>query len=578
MTAAAKVFLDEAEWLEFHPTISAPISGDEHLAALTGYMIGDGAIASRSAKYIKKSGEVSVYSEHKSGAFYSNDKGDLDAIQASLHSLGMAFGAHVTSKKASAAHLTDGYQIQLGRADSETMVEAGVPCGKKTLLTFNVPAWIFCAEKPAKRAFLAALFGAEATTPAATKGGVRSPRPIVMTMHKIHPTPCGQFFDEIRELLKEFGVSSTITEQRSARFEKEYVGYSVRISGIDNQIAFFENVSYFYCEKKALAAWKWLKYLKAYQAAAQLRRNTVERMTADGATITEIGLSLGITRGGASRLRTDIFNGRATTAGHSFSQFEDWIAERWSSDRRLLRLRVASKTVRHESLPVWNLLVGSHDHSYLLASGANNFNSFETMSGRVYYPFDRKVHMKPLEFDPMLPIWIGQDFNIDPMSSVVFQRQKNGDMWAVDEIYLPNSNTQELCDELERRYWRNLDQIVIYPDPAGAYGSTKGRGESDLDIFRDRGFTKQKYRRKHPAVADRVNSVNRLLRSASGAVRMYVDPRCKKLIEAFEQTLYTPGSREVDKKAGVEHAADAAGYCIEFEFPVRKIEIMGVSI
>lgn len=203
--------------------------------------------------------------------------------------------------------------------------------------------------------------------------------------------------------------------------------------------------------------------------------------------------------------------------------------------------------------------------------------SFETMSGRVYYPFDRKVHVKPLLFNPNLPIWIGQDFNIDPMSSVVFQRQKDGEMWAVDEIYLPNSNTEELCDELERRYWRYIDQIVIYPDPAGAYGSTKGRGESDLDIFRKRGFKKQKYRRKHPAVTDRVNAVNKMLKSANGTIRLYVDPRCKKFIEAMEQTLYVPGSREVDKRQGVEHAADAGGYCIEFEFPVFKVEIMGLS-
>lgn len=204
--------------------------------------------------------------------------------------------------------------------------------------------------------------------------------------------------------------------------------------------------------------------------------------------------------------------------------------------------------------------------------------SFETMSGRVYYPFDRKVHVKPLEFNAALPIWIGQDFNIDPMSSVVFQLQKNGELWAVDEICLPNSNTHELCDELERRYWRHIDRIVIYPDPAGAYGSTKGRGESDLDIFRQRGFKKQKYRRKHPPVADRVNAVNTMLMTASGKVRLYVDPRCKKFIEALEQTLYVPGSREVDKRQGVEHAADAGGYCIEFEFPVRKIEVLGISI
>jgi hypothetical protein len=61
-------------------------------------------------------------------------------------------------------------------------------------------------------------------------------------------------------------------------------------------------------------------------------------------------------------------------------------------------------------------------------------------------------------------------------------------------------------------------------------------------------------------------------------VRLYVDPRCKKLIEALEQTLYQAGSREVDKSAGVEHAADALGYAIEFEFPVHKVEVLGVSI
>lgn len=204
--------------------------------------------------------------------------------------------------------------------------------------------------------------------------------------------------------------------------------------------------------------------------------------------------------------------------------------------------------------------------------------SFETMSGRVYHAFDRKVHAKrELAFDPTLPIWIGQDFNIDPMSSVVFQKQRNGELWAIDEIVLPSSNTYELCDELERRYWRYLDQITIYPDPAGAYRGHQ-RGESDLDIFRERGFRRQKYRRKHPPVADRVNAVNRLLMSANGSVKLYVDPRCKHFINALEQTLYVPGSREVDKKAGVEHAADAGGYCIEFEFPTRKIEILGVSL
>lgn len=203
--------------------------------------------------------------------------------------------------------------------------------------------------------------------------------------------------------------------------------------------------------------------------------------------------------------------------------------------------------------------------------------SFETMSGRVYHSFDRKLHVRPCQFDPNLPIWVGQDFNIDPMSSVIMQPQEDGSVFVVDEIVLQGSNTEEVCNELERKYWRHVKKIVLYPDPAGQYRQ-HARGESDLDIFRERGFAKQKFHRKHPPVADRVNAVNRMLKAADGRVRMYFDPRCKAIIQSLEQTIYKKGSREIDKDADVEHSGDALGYCIQYQFPVRKIEIAGVSI
>jgi hypothetical protein len=204
--------------------------------------------------------------------------------------------------------------------------------------------------------------------------------------------------------------------------------------------------------------------------------------------------------------------------------------------------------------------------------------SFETMSGRVYYPFDRKVHAQAdRPFNPNLEIWVGQDFNIDPMSSVILQPQPTGDVWAVDEIVLKSASTEDVCDELERRYFRWQDKIIIYPDPAGAYRQ-HARGESDVQILMDRGFKKIQFRKKHPPVADRVNAVNRMLRDATGRVRFWIDPKCKKLIESLEQTIYKPGGREIDKEQSVEHSADALGYPIEFRFPVRKIVIAGVSI
>lgn len=204
--------------------------------------------------------------------------------------------------------------------------------------------------------------------------------------------------------------------------------------------------------------------------------------------------------------------------------------------------------------------------------------SFETMSGRVYYAFDRRDHLKDCAFNPLLPIYIGMDFNIDPMSAIICQEQPNGDIWVVDEAILQGSNTQEAADEIMRRYYKQANQIRVYPDPAGATGSTKSRGESDLDVLREAGLKNIFYKRKHPAIADRVNSVNRLLRTAEGNIRMFVDPKCRRFIDSLEQTIYKPGTREIDKAPGHEHPTDAFGYYADYCHPMREVKIGGYSI
>lgn len=203
--------------------------------------------------------------------------------------------------------------------------------------------------------------------------------------------------------------------------------------------------------------------------------------------------------------------------------------------------------------------------------------SFETMSGRVYYPFDRNEHVGDYPFNPHLPIYIGMDFNIDPMSSIIIQEQPNGEIWVVDECVMYGSNVQETADELSRRYFRHFNQIAIFPDPAGN-NRNHDRGESSLDILREAGFNRIYFKRKHPAVQDRVNAVNRLLRTAEGDVRLRVNSSCRKFIDSLEQTIYKEGTSEVDKTQGAEHATDAFGYYADFRHPMRKSKILGVSI
>ena len=204
--------------------------------------------------------------------------------------------------------------------------------------------------------------------------------------------------------------------------------------------------------------------------------------------------------------------------------------------------------------------------------------SFETMGGRVYYPFDRKIHVGQYKFKKELPLWVGQDFNRDPMSAVVMQPQKkSGELWVIDEIVLPNSSTVEAVSELERRHWRHKSVTAVFPDPAGAY-TQHARGETDLDIFRESGYRRIYHRKKHPPVADRVNCVNRMLRAADGSVHLKIDSGCVHLIDSLEQTIYKEGCREVDKTMGKEHSADALGYAIEFKYPLRRIVIAGISL
>ena len=203
--------------------------------------------------------------------------------------------------------------------------------------------------------------------------------------------------------------------------------------------------------------------------------------------------------------------------------------------------------------------------------------SFETMSGRVYYPFNRDDHVGDYPFNAKLPIFIGMDFNVDPMSAVIIQEQANGEIWVVDEVVLFGSNAQETADEIIRRYFRQINQISVFPDPAGN-NRNHDRGETSLDILREAGLNKIYYKRKHPLVSDRVNAVNRLLVTADGQIRLRMNVTCRNTIDSFEQTIYKEGSREVDKKQGKEHVTDALGYYADFRHPMRRAVILGVSV
>ena len=80
-----------------------------------------------------------------------------------------------------------------------------------------------------------------------------------------------------------------------------------------------------------------------------------------------------------------------------------------------------------------------------------------------------------------------------PLVSWVITALNNSKL--VDEIIIAESNTLEAVEEVERKYWRNKRSVSVYPDASGGNRQT-ARGESDLDIFRDAGYKRLKYKSK----------------------------------------------------------------------------------
>ena len=190
--------------------------------------------------------------------------------------------------------------------------------------------------------------------------------------------------------------------------------------------------------------------------------------------------------------------------------------------------------------------------------------AFVTFSGLIYYGFNREESVLACD-DDNGTLHIGMDFNLDPMSAVICIR-KGGKLYAVDEIVMYGSNTDEMVAEIISRYPRR--SIIIYPDPASRQRKTSAGGRTDLSILQNAGFS-VKAKNSHALIRDRVNAVNSRLLSGDGERHLFVSPKCKQTIKSLERQTYKEGTSIPNKDDGYDHMNDALGYLVEYLFPVR---------
>ena len=192
--------------------------------------------------------------------------------------------------------------------------------------------------------------------------------------------------------------------------------------------------------------------------------------------------------------------------------------------------------------------------------------TFETESNLVAWAFNREHNVKePAAYDTDI-LHIGMDFNVNPSVCSIMVRQ--GDtMYAIDEILMYSSNTNEMADEIKRRYPKS--KIFVYPDPSGAQRRTSANGQTDHTILQNAGFI-VKAPRRHDPVRDRINAANARLCSADGVLHAFIAKSCKYTIESLEKHSFKQGTMIPDKETGFDHMFDAWSYCLAYLFPLRK--------
>lgn len=223
--------------------------------------------------------------------------------------------------------------------------------------------------------------------------------------------------------------------------------------------------------------------------------------------------------------------------------------------------------------------------------------SFLTQTGLVFYVWDPAVHIRPLQYNPALPLVLCFDFNVSPGAAVIVQEQtlapiakpdceekeKVVTTCVIDEVYrADDSNTPWVCAQIAARYSEHKGPVLVYGDAAGNQRRTSASA-TDWEIVKTelrKAFSDVRMRvpSKAPPVIDSVHTVNARLRSTTGVVRLAVDARkAEQTVRDFEGLVWDKDKdhREIDKGDGKRsHWAEGLRNYIHEAHPMRSKSIV----
>lgn len=209
--------------------------------------------------------------------------------------------------------------------------------------------------------------------------------------------------------------------------------------------------------------------------------------------------------------------------------------------------------------------------------------SFEALSGRAYYAFNRAHNVGPVSLIPNVPVCLFFDFNINPATAGIGQRV--GDCPLVYREVKIRHAGGEATRAAARRVKDllaeagHLGEVRIYGDATGRAAKTTGPADHAVlrEMFPGAVWCIGKSNH-HPK--DRVSAVNACCEAMTGEHRLRIDPCNVGLITDLEQVIFDENG-ELDKDSNKEltHLSDGLGYWLVRDWPpVMQTRAGGMTV
>ena len=228
------------------------------------------------------------------------------------------------------------------------------------------------------------------------------------------------------------------------------------------------------------------------------------------------------------------------------------------TDRKLYRLNTLDNPFIKDEY-IENILK-TYSPNLLKAYLYGEFCNLEKLPA--YYAFDRVRNNSTETVQSGERLYIGQDFNVGKMASVVLVRRSET-YHAVDEFF-GLKNTPMTIAVIKEKYPNH--RIELYPDASGASNHTSA-SQSDLQLFAQAGF-QIVVGKTNPLIKERVLCTNTAFLNGNGKIHLFVNANtCRDLTRCLEQQAIGADGKP-EKKNDLDHLPEAMDYVVFRVLPV----------